>query len=313
MFSIIIPLYNKSNYISRAIRSVFEQSYKNWEIIVVDDGSTDSGYEVVDSIKSEKITLVTQKNSGVSVSRNNGIKIAKYPYIAFLDADDYWHQEYLLNVHKGIFDFPQAGIWTSGFAHSREELRVDSGKFELDHFFFQEAIWSTKFFTSSVVMKREFFEIQPGFKYYLKRGEDLDVWFRAICFFGKIAHCPDKLVLYERGDATGATKIQPHLKYSILAYILNEDYLPLNSFCSEKNSNFHVFKNKYVYLNIYKYFSNSDNHELLRDIINKLNLVPYPLKITYRIPFFLLSWILRKKRGKRFFKNFSIFCLKNFS
>ena len=90
MFSIIIPLYNKEKYIVNTIKSVLNQSFSKFEVIVVDDGSSDNGVNAVKKIDDSRIKIITQKNQGVSAARNNGIKNAKYEYIAFLDADDLW-------------------------------------------------------------------------------------------------------------------------------------------------------------------------------------------------------------------------------
>ncbi len=97
LISIIIPAYNMDNYIHRAIQSVLNQSYKHWELIVVNDGSTDNTQNVVERFVAldKRISLINQDNSGVSVARNRGIAAAEGAYISFLDADDYYDKEYL--------------------------------------------------------------------------------------------------------------------------------------------------------------------------------------------------------------------------
>lgn len=89
MLSIIMPTYNDERYVERAINSVISQSFQNWELIIVNDGSTDSTGEILKKYASEKIKVITKSHSGVSASRNIGIKFAKGQYIAFLDSDDY--------------------------------------------------------------------------------------------------------------------------------------------------------------------------------------------------------------------------------
>ena len=101
MFSVIIPLYNKSHTIERALKSVLNQTYKNFEAIIVDDGSTDNGIEIVNKYTSDaRIKILKQKNQGVSIARNEGVKNSLYQYIAFLDADDEWEKDYLETVLK---------------------------------------------------------------------------------------------------------------------------------------------------------------------------------------------------------------------
>ena len=87
--SVIIPTYNHAMYIERTLESVFQQTYKNYEIIVIDDGSTDNTQEVIKSYEN-KITYICKENEGTAKSRNLGLKIAKGKYVAFLDSDDLW-------------------------------------------------------------------------------------------------------------------------------------------------------------------------------------------------------------------------------
>ena len=102
MFSVVIPLYNKEKYISRAIKSVIEQTYKIFELIIIDDGSIDNSVNIVKKHKDSRIRLIEQENSGVSATRNKGIKNAKYNYIAFLDADDEWKPNFLDTIVRRI-------------------------------------------------------------------------------------------------------------------------------------------------------------------------------------------------------------------
>ena len=105
-FSIIIPLFNKEDYIERTINSVLNQSYKNYEIIVIDDGSTDSGRKIVEKFSNDIIKYHYQSNSGVASARNNGAKKAKYKYIVFLDSDDTWDSKFLEELALLIFQYP---------------------------------------------------------------------------------------------------------------------------------------------------------------------------------------------------------------
>src|SRR5215510_11775591 len=89
LVSIIIPAYNSAAYIEEAIRSALEQDYEEKEIIVVDDGSTDSTPDILKSLQ-EQIVVLSQVNAGAGAARNRGLKHAKGTYIAFLDSDDFW-------------------------------------------------------------------------------------------------------------------------------------------------------------------------------------------------------------------------------
>ncbi|NQX96290.1 MAG: glycosyltransferase [Flavobacteriales bacterium] len=97
LISIIIPLYNATSYIEESVNSVIYQTYKNWELIVVDDGSTDNSLDLVITLSKidARIQIIKQQNFGVSIARNNGISEAKGDYIFFLDADDIWRKNNL--------------------------------------------------------------------------------------------------------------------------------------------------------------------------------------------------------------------------
>lgn len=96
LVSIIMPAYNTGEYIKKSINSVIDQTYKNWELLVIDDCSTDNTEEVIKSFNDERIIYLKNKeNSGIAVSRNNGIKEAKGRWIAFLDSDDSWKENKL--------------------------------------------------------------------------------------------------------------------------------------------------------------------------------------------------------------------------
>ena len=90
-FSIIVPIFNCQKYLTKCINSLRNQTYKNLEIICIDDGSTDNSKQIIEefSKQDKRIKLITQQNQGVSVARNNGIKIATGEYIMFVDADDW--------------------------------------------------------------------------------------------------------------------------------------------------------------------------------------------------------------------------------
>lgn len=87
-YSVVIPLYNKEHYIASTLRSVLAQTYPDYEVIVVDDGSTDHSLQACKEVRSDKIRVVQQVNQGVSAARNKGIELAAGEYICFLDADD---------------------------------------------------------------------------------------------------------------------------------------------------------------------------------------------------------------------------------
>src|SRR3546814_1127294 len=109
-FSVIIPLFNKGKHIESTLESVQAQTFEDFEVIVVDDGSTDSGPDVVRKFASARIRMITQANAGVSAARNRGVSEAKGENIAFLDADDIWTPQHLSELNRLIDAYPMRGL-----------------------------------------------------------------------------------------------------------------------------------------------------------------------------------------------------------
>ena len=116
MFSIIIPLYNKEDLILRTIKSVLNQSFRSFELIIINDGSTDRSMEKIRHINDDRLKIFTHLNSGVSHSRNAGIQKASYDYLYFLDADDLMEEECLLNYSLLINKYPSHSIYAANFS-----------------------------------------------------------------------------------------------------------------------------------------------------------------------------------------------------
>ncbi|MCF1750303.1 glycosyltransferase family 2 protein [Mariniradius sediminis] len=308
MFSIIIPLYNKAQFVQRAIDSVMGQSFREFELIVVNDGSTDGGEQRVLAY-GDQVKLITQPNQGVSEARNRGIKEAKYPWIAFLDADDFWLPNYLGTIRQGIAQFPQTGILGCSYSQSIEDLgKVDSqGWFQMDDYF-KRAIVNTLFFTSATVIRKSFFLENPGFDKDLSRGEDLDVWFRAVLFFGKPVYNFSKLVYYSQEDAGKATNRAFPIVRSLSYKILRHDYyLPARGI---DWGDFEIFRKRYVYFNLFPYLKDAQNDAVAKILLEALKDSNLLLRLVYLPPFGLLRRLMKYPRGRKLLRNYMKFCLR---
>ena len=115
MFSIVIPLWNKRNTLAAAVASVLGQSHEAFELIIVDDGSTDGGMDVVDEFDDPRIRKLTQANAGPGAARNAGIEAARHDWIAFLDADDIWLPGHLAELDRIRLACPDAGLIGTSF------------------------------------------------------------------------------------------------------------------------------------------------------------------------------------------------------
>lgn len=127
-FSIIIPTYNRASFIAKTIQSVLNQTYTNFEVIVVDDGSTDNTEKVVKSIKDERIKYYKKENAERGAARNCGIKLAKGDYITFLDSDDIFYDNHLANANHLLRKEDN-----SAFVHLAYEIKNEKGQL-LDKF-----------------------------------------------------------------------------------------------------------------------------------------------------------------------------------
>lgn len=188
MFSVIIPLYNKAPYVVKALRSVMSQTFREFEVIIIDDGSTDQSYEVAQNfiLQTTNFKLHTQPNQGVSTARNNGVKLAQYPYVCFLDADDWWAPTFLDEMKALIEEFPDAGIYGTSYYKVKRGENIPANIGVNDDFksgyinYFQiyaKTMWMP--LTSiSVAIPKNVFDNENGFKPTLKLGEDFDLWVR---------------------------------------------------------------------------------------------------------------------------------------
>jgi glycosyltransferase involved in cell wall biosynthesis len=186
MFSVVIPLYNKATYIQKSVNSVLIQSFKHFEIIIINDGSTDNSLEVIESINDNRIRIISQKNCGVSIARNNGVKASMYENIAFLDADDWWEPDFLKEFSILINEFPDAGIygcryWMVKNGISKVEPVGIPDNFKagyINYFETYAKTYSTPFNCSFVVVNKSDFNNVGGFNPNLKFGEDFHLWAR---------------------------------------------------------------------------------------------------------------------------------------
>jgi glycosyltransferase involved in cell wall biosynthesis len=213
-FSVIIPLYNKENYIKECIESVLVQSYQDFEIIVIDDGSTDESISVVESFDDERISLTRQENSGVSSARNKGIELSKNEFIAFLDADDWYEKDYLSTISGLIRAFPECDAFSSAYNKHFDSSVKSSGtpksippyteSFVVSDFYGE---WneSAFFFTSSIVVRLEYFNSNKlKFPVDENMGEDQEIWFH-LAEHGKICYTKKIISNYRIGSTNSLT------------------------------------------------------------------------------------------------------------
>ena len=115
-FTVIIPLYNKEKYVENAIKSILNQTFTDFELLIVNDCSTDRSVQIASEFLSEKVQIIHhEKNSGLAATRNTGIKKATSNYVTFLDADDLWKPHFLEKIFHLIQNFPEARIFGTNY------------------------------------------------------------------------------------------------------------------------------------------------------------------------------------------------------
>src|SRR5690625_1682678 len=219
----MISLYNKEKHITKTINSVLNQTYKKFELIIIDDGSIDRSLEVVEKFNDSRIKVFTFENNGVSVARNLGIEKAKYNYIAFLDADDEWEENFLFNVKKLIQTYPECGMYAtlykfrnnSKVRYPKLNLRMKKGQSAIIHYF-KAALIEPVVSASSVVIKKDVFNDLGGFLPELNRGEDLEMWIR-IALKYDVAFLNKDLVTYNLDASNRITQKKRSYSQSLIS------------------------------------------------------------------------------------------------
>jgi len=232
MFSIVIPLYNKQLSIKNTIQSVLNQTYQDFEIIVINDGSTDNSSKIIESISDDRIRLISQPNQGVSAARNCGITEARFEWIAFLDGDDLWLKNHLAEVMKMITTFPTGKCFTTSFKYSDDrELfkhKRDSTIYKVDNYF-REAIKELLIWTGTAVINKECFNSMGLYDTSLKIGEDTELWNRMIRQYGLVKS--SNITAIYRIEAENRTMLSKDLE---VTYVYNIDLNEVES-ADEKN------------------------------------------------------------------------------
>lgn len=291
MFSIIIPLYNKAAYIGETLNSVLSQKYCDYEVIVVNDSSTDNSLEVASSFQDERIHIYTKENEGVSAARNYGIMRAKYDYIAFLDADDMLEPDYLVCQKKLIDMFPNAGIYATALYSIINEKKVYRNILDINHEYFLVDDYFKRSLlngvticsASSVCLNRNVIKQIPMFRVGIKRGEDLDVWLRLALSY-EIAYCNLPKVYYRVGMVD-----------SLSVCYTSEGEFPYYEWLNYQSKS--PYYKQYVVLAIYVHAKNAFIHHDYNTCLTELwsiKAIAWRFKWAKRLLLLVISWIKSK-------------------
>jgi teichuronic acid biosynthesis glycosyltransferase TuaG len=231
LVSIIMPVYNSELFIKKSIRSVLLQTYKNWELIIIDDGSTDNSIEIIRDFeqKENRIKLITQKNSKQAIARNNGIKNSNGQIIAFLDSDDLWFPQ-KLEICISQFEKDIDLIFTDSYMFENDNESIDVAnlkKFGVGDCYF-EGHKSLKLFLKqnqipilTVLLKKRILESVKGFDWDCVPAEDYDLWIRLLKNGFKFKSIKDSLSLYRINSLSSTNNDRYATKAVLKLFIKN--------------------------------------------------------------------------------------------
>ena len=291
-FSVVIPLYNKEKYIRKTIKSVLLQTYPFFEVVVVDDGSTDRGVEMVEEGGNERVRLIRQENSGVSVARNRGVVEAKEQYIAFLDADDYWHPMFLQRMAEMIASYPDAGLYASRYAEVVNgklhpfDLRLASDFIHgyISYFELYAKTFLSPVCTSAVVIPKGVFSSAGGFTPGIRAGEDIMLWIK-IALKESVVYL-NEILAYYNNDVIEDERLSKKL------YGPGEHYIfSVNELKDRQNKSEVYLIDGLILRTLRPYYALGFYLKETQEVIEKVDFHLHPL--TYKIYYHLPVWCVK--------------------
>ncbi len=249
MISIITPVFNDSKTIGRAVRSILDQTYKDYEIIVVDDGSTDDTKIEIEKF-GEDVKYIYQENSGPAAARNLALKHAKGEWISFLDADDQWLPEKLEKQMELLNSNPELRWCCTNRYQSDGERKAVFGdenkiKDELgdkdyfENYFAAATKGACPIITSCLTIRKDIFDELGGFNEEYLRGQDQDMWWRIAHYYPAIGFIPEPLVVRYLGEENPVTQKRRRAEWkgTIRRQLVEEHYK-----LAKQNNSLDVFR-----------------------------------------------------------------------
>jgi len=285
LVSIIMPAYNAEKFISKSIESVLQQTYQNWELLVVNDGSKDNTSSVVSSFHDARIKLIEQVNGGVSKARNTGITNSTGEFIAFLDSDDLWLKDKLEIQVKYLMKNQNIVLSYGDYLSFIEDRKIIENK-QLYPFKIKDLKKRLLVFnfiaTLTVMVKSDVLKATGGFDTELFGPEDWDLWIK-ISQKGSIGYIKENLAMYREheGGISKNKKRQLNEEYKVInRHILQSNNEILKKyalwFYNLKLANFYFSQKK-----LKKFFNTY--FKMIRLIPFKLENFSYPLKRIFKI------------------------------
>lgn len=283
--SVIIPLYNKAQSMPKTLDCVLAQTYTDFEVLVIDDGSTDGSAEVVRAYSDPRLRLISKSNGGVSSARNKGIREAQYDYLAFLDADDYWEPTYLEEQVRMITDFPYAAMWSIGWGYLVGDKKIAIPHKPSPYRGYITNYWTQKkcsniFFVCVCVCRRSVFDTIEPYDERIRYGEDLDVAWRIIANYPVAFN--STILGYYRQDAENRACEKKHIPIESRIEYYPEKYTTYR----EKDKELRRYYDTWRALGLRTYlFEENDRsvYALTKDLDYRI--IPFRFWLYYKTPY----------------------------
>ncbi len=246
MISVIIPAYNASCTILKTIESVQRQTLSNFELIIIDDGSTDKTLELVGTIKDCRLKVFSYENGGVSVARNRGLAHAKGSFIAFIDADDLWTPTKLASQFAALQEHPEAGVaysWTRYISEDGKLAHTSEPIFHNGNVYAKLLMGNFLDSGSNPLIRRQAIDAVGEFDCTLTHGEDWDFYLRLAAQWSFVV-VPEAQVLYRQFSESASSKIETMEKDSLRVIEKTFEAAPLEFQSLKKQS----LANLYLFL-----------------------------------------------------------------
>jgi glycosyltransferase involved in cell wall biosynthesis len=282
-FSVIIPTFNRLNNLKIALNSVLQQSYQEFEIIIIDDGSIDKTREYIESLNNSKIRYEWQENSGLpSVARNNGIKLATNEWISFLDSDDFWEEDKLEFVKNEILNNQKdnlvaIGHWENLLVNGIKKNILKHG-IESDNIYNELLFKGNVYSTSAMTVKKDILDKLDGYnisdKYYIV--EDYELWLR-VSRMGNIKSINKVLGSYCLGESDNISSNIDKLNDNLINVVTdNIDNLDIRNDEKDKLKRIHISRINYYRGRTYQKEGNSN--KAIPILIDSIKEHPFMLK-----------------------------------
>lgn len=307
MISVVIPLYNKEQSIAKTLDSVMAQTYRDFEVVIVNDGSTDHSAQVVEeyiqktthnvapnNAAQPTMRLINKTNGGVSSARNRGILDAKGEYVAFLDADDLWANNYLEELSNLIHDFPDAGLYAQNYHTMCGDVIPECPSLTKESYRYVSQPWNGRLkpWTGSSSSSRANLIAVGLFDERMAYGEDIDMWWRLILYKGAVLN--EKCVAFYRQDAENRAMhkvipLEKHIPY----------YMDKFLEARQQNADFRKFFDTQMIYRLYSYLFDNQYRNEAKRLAKQLDYSQLKWSMHFRMQYPWLYHFYEKLKGEK--------------